>query len=99
MVVQDHAERIQLAVTNTRNSDLFIGLEWLRRHNPSIDWKKSQILFNRCPSECGFIFSLDDLGREQVRDMPQQAFHLMDREQVLAYDVDSWVALGSKQWV
>ena len=29
MVVQDHVERIQLAVTNTRNSDLFMGLEWL----------------------------------------------------------------------
>ena len=27
MVVQDHVERIQLAVTNTGNSDLFIGLE------------------------------------------------------------------------
>ena len=29
MVIQDHVERIQLAVTNTRNSDLFMGLEWL----------------------------------------------------------------------
>ena len=92
MVVQDHVERIQLAVMNTGNSDLFIGLEWLRRHNPSIDWKKSQILFNRCPAECGFISSLNDLEREQVRDVPQQAFHLSDGERVLAHNVDSWVA-------
>ena len=29
MVVQDHVKRIQLAVMNTGNSNLFIGLEWL----------------------------------------------------------------------
>ena len=92
MVVQDHVERIQLAVTNTGNTDLFIGLEWLWRHNSSIDWKKSQILFNRCPAECGFISSLDDLEWEQVRDVPQQAFHLSDGEWVFTYNVDSWVA-------
>ena len=92
MVVQDHVERIQLAVTNTRNTDLLIGLEWLQRHNSSIDWKKSQILFNRCPVECGFISSLDDLEWEQVRDVPQQAFHLSDGERVFTYNVDSWVA-------
>ena len=92
MVIQDHVKRIQLAVTNTGNLNLFIGLEWLRRHNPSIDWKKSQILFNRCLAECGFISTPDDLEREQVRDVPQQAFHLLDGERVLTYDVDSWVA-------
>jgi hypothetical protein len=89
MVIQDHVKRIQLAVMNTGNMELFIGLEWLQRHNPSIDWKKSQILFNRCPVECGFISSLDDLEREQVRDVPQQAFHLSDGERVFAYNVDS----------
>ena len=92
MVVQDHVERMQLAVMNTGNTDLFIGLEWLWRHNPSINWKKSQILFNRCPADCGFISSLDDLEWGQVRDVLQQTFHLSDGKQVFTYDVDSWVA-------
>jgi len=39
MVVQDHVERIQLAVANIGKTELFIRHEWLKKHNPSIDWK------------------------------------------------------------
>lgn len=49
MQIKDHNEIIQLAVTNLGKSDLFIGHEWLKLHNPSIDWKESSIVFDRCP--------------------------------------------------
>ena len=37
MIVGDHAEWIELAVTNLGSTDIFLGLDWLHFHNPSID--------------------------------------------------------------
>ena len=54
MTIGDHAERIELAVTNLHQTDIFLGLDWLRRHNPSIDWTESIVTFDRCPSDCGY---------------------------------------------
>jgi hypothetical protein len=55
MIIGDHAERIELAVTNLGNIDIFLGLDWLRFHNPSIDWPTSEVLFDKCPHKCGYI--------------------------------------------
>ena len=54
MTIGDHTEKIELAVTNLGHMDIFLGLDWLRFHNPSIDWKESLITFDRCPDKCGF---------------------------------------------
>ena len=51
MVIQDHMERIQLAVTNLGKIQLFIGHEWLKKHNPNIDWLTSTLTFDRCPAK------------------------------------------------
>ena len=54
MTIRDHVKRIELAVTNLGNMDIFLGLDWLRFHNPSIDWKESLITFDRCHDKCGY---------------------------------------------
>ena len=51
--VQDHAERMMFAVTDLGKSKIFLGYDWLIAHNPSIDWVKETIAFDRCPSSCG----------------------------------------------
>ena len=33
--------------------DIILGLPWLRRHNPDINWRSGAIEFTRCPPECG----------------------------------------------
>ena len=52
MIIGDHAKRIELAVTNLRKIDVFLSLNWLKHHNPTIDWKEATVLFNKCPMEC-----------------------------------------------
>ena len=93
MIVQDHVERIQFAVSSLGETDIFIGLDWLRKHNPDIDWRKSTMLFKRCPKECRRITTLNDLQGDQDVNVPkEQAFHLHDDERLFAYDLDAWVA-------
>ena len=43
---------MDLGVSNLGKSDIFLGHDWLRHHNPDIDWKKKIIQFNRCPGSC-----------------------------------------------
>jgi len=43
MTIGDYQELIQLSVTNLGNHDLFLGYDWLQKHNPTINWKDSLI--------------------------------------------------------
>jgi RNase H-like domain found in reverse transcriptase/Reverse transcriptase (RNA-dependent DNA polymerase)/Integrase zinc binding domain len=94
MVIQDHMERIHLAVSNLGKTELFIGHEWLKKHNPNIDWRMSTLTFDRCPKECDYISTLDDLegdhDHEQVADEPK--VHLNKGERLFTFDVNSYSA-------
>jgi len=39
---------IQLSVTNLGNHDLFLGYDWLQKHNLTINWKDSLINLQNC---------------------------------------------------
>ena len=32
--------------------DMFLGYDWLVKHNPEVDWNKGIIKFTRCPRTC-----------------------------------------------
>ena len=38
LVIGSHSERIVLVVTDIGPEDLIIGIDWMRRYNPEIDW-------------------------------------------------------------
>jgi len=48
MEIRDHVEQISFAVTDLGKADVFLGYEWLQHHNPSINWKTSQLVLDRC---------------------------------------------------
>ncbi|KAF8659269.1 hypothetical protein AX16_001867 [Volvariella volvacea WC 439] len=52
MQIGNHRETINLAVVNLRSTNIFIGFEWLIKHNPMINWQTSDIFLERCPKSC-----------------------------------------------
>ena len=32
--------------------DMFLGHDWLVKHNPEVNWKNGTIKFTRCPGSC-----------------------------------------------
>jgi len=48
ITIGDHQELIQLSVTNLSNHNLFLGYDWLQKHNPSINWRDSSISLQNC---------------------------------------------------
>ncbi len=59
MTIGGHTERIDLAIMNLGKQDVYLGHDWLKRHNPSVNWKTQSILFGRC-SCAGNRFTLPD---------------------------------------
>ncbi len=48
LTIGDHSERIDLAVTELSNKQIFLGHDWLSQHNPIINWKTGGLMFARC---------------------------------------------------
>jgi len=44
-----YMEQINVVVLGITETDVFLGYDWLEKHNPEIDWKKGTINFTRCP--------------------------------------------------
>jgi len=47
-----HSERMLLAVSGLGKQSLILGYNWLKDHNPKVDWEKGEVKMTRCPLWC-----------------------------------------------
>ena len=47
-----YTEQINVVVSGITETDIFLGYDWLEKHNPEIDWKKGTINFTRYSKNC-----------------------------------------------
>jgi hypothetical protein len=54
LIINNHYETIRLHCITIGNMPIIMGLPWLRKHNPNIDWREGQVTFNsaRYTEEC-----------------------------------------------
>ena len=50
--INSHKEQLEAAVTDLNRMDMFLGHDWLVKHNLEVNWKNSTIRFTRCPESC-----------------------------------------------
>ena len=50
--INGHKETLEAAVTDLGGMDMFLGHDWLVKHNPEVNWKSRTIKFTRCPGNC-----------------------------------------------
>jgi len=43
---------LEAAVIDLNETDMFLGHDWLVKHNPEVNWKSGTIKFTRCPGSC-----------------------------------------------
>ena len=41
-----------LVVSGLGKQSLILGYNWLKDHNPKIDWEKGEVEMTRCPLQC-----------------------------------------------
>ena len=56
--VGKHAEKLWCAVTCLEKVPLILGHDWLKKHNPDIDWTTGDVKLSRCPSECKSLMDM-----------------------------------------
>jgi hypothetical protein len=65
-----NTEQVDLGVMNLGCGQLFLGHDWLKFHNPSIDWQMGLLQFNHCPTSCCPVqarrISIDDDDDDQT---------------------------------
>ena len=50
--INRHKEQLEAAVTDLNRTNMFLGHNWLVKHNPEVNWKNRIIKFTRCPGSC-----------------------------------------------
>ena len=49
---QEHRERTEIDMIRGQKWMVILGMPWLARHNPKIDWRTEEVKMTRCPEEC-----------------------------------------------
>jgi len=50
--INGHKETLEAAVMDLNRTDMFLGHDWLVKHNPEVNWKNSTIKLTRCLGSC-----------------------------------------------
>ena len=50
---QGHRERMEIDVIREQKWTVILGMPWLARHNPEIDWRTGEVKMIGCLEECG----------------------------------------------
>ena len=52
LIIGSHSEKMVFVITDIGPEDVIIGINWLRKHNPDVDWAEGSLRLSRCPERC-----------------------------------------------
>ena len=67
--INSHKETLEAAVTDLDGTDMFLGHDWLVKHNPEVNWKNGTIKFTRCPDNCTMTYKDIQFNSRQTKEM------------------------------
>jgi len=50
--INRHKKTLEAAVMDLDGMNMFLGHDWLVKHNPEVNWRNGTIKFMRCPGNC-----------------------------------------------
>jgi len=50
--INRHKKQLEAVVIDLNRMGMFLGHDWLVKHNPEVNWKNGTIKFMRCPGNC-----------------------------------------------
>ena len=80
LTIREHIKRIALAVTNLGTHLIFLGYNWLKLHNPSIDWNTHKIDFRYSNDHTPGLINKDDDDKKGV-----------ESERIFQLDIESYL--------
>jgi len=65
--INGYKETLEAAVTDLDRMDMFLGHNWLVKHNPEVNWKNRTIKFTRCPGNCTMTYKDIQFNSRQTK--------------------------------
>ncbi|SJL13410.1 uncharacterized protein ARMOST_16853 [Armillaria ostoyae] len=83
--IGDHSEKIDLTVTDLGSKEIFLGHDWLARHNPIINWATGRVTFAHChcAKNCFILPNAD----------PDDEWELEEGETILSIDFEEAIEI------
>jgi hypothetical protein len=69
---EQHSEHTQLAITRLGKQSLILGYNWLRNHNPEINWQTKDVKMSHCPLQCSTCRVEDKRDRMILKSLTTQ---------------------------
>jgi len=66
--INGHKETLEAAVMDLDGTDMFLGHDWLVKHNPEINWRNRTIKFMRCPGNCTMTYKDIQFNSRQTKE-------------------------------
>ena len=67
--INGHKETLKAAVTDLDGTDMFLGHDWLVKHNPEVNWRNGTIKFTRCPGNCTMTYKDIQFNSRQTKEI------------------------------
>ena len=67
--INGHKETLEAAVTDLDGTDMFLGHDWLVKHNLEVNWRNRTIQFIRCPENCTVTYKDIRFNSRQTKEM------------------------------
>ena len=67
--INGHKKTLEAAVTDLDRMDMFLGHDWLVKHNPEVNWRNGTIKFTRCPGNCTMTHKDIRFNSRQTKEM------------------------------
>ena len=95
LTYEGHSERAVFVVTCIGKENMILGLPWLSKHNPEVDWSTGKVKMTRCPTQCNTC-QAEMQVKEKVRQAEVQLkercrigpFPLIEDDEIEEEDVD-----------
>jgi len=65
--INRHKETLEAAVIDLDGTDIFLGYDWLVKHNLEVNWRNGIIKFTRCPGDYTKDRTMGKLERNQTK--------------------------------
>ena len=85
-----HVERIDFAITDLGSQPIFLRHDWLKEHNPTIDWRTGTLEFDRCPAQCQPLrsYAMTSDEEDDLLEMPMELWRKATYDQLRRADQD-----------
>lgn len=60
-----HNECILFGVSKLARHSVFLGHDWLKLHNPSVNWSTGNVVLDRCPHTCQYMPDLETVEDDE----------------------------------